>query len=68
MALARKSRGARKSIHQPGWLIFERSFATRPCTVLDLSDSGAKITAGESSPVRTKLRLAFSRDVRTGRP
>jgi hypothetical protein len=65
---ARKTRSARKSVQQPGWLIFEGSFAARPCTVVDLSDSGAKILAGEPSPVRTKLRLAFSRDVRTGRP
>jgi hypothetical protein len=68
MALARKTRGTRKSIQQSGWLIFEGSFAARPCTVLDLSDTGAKISAGDPSPVRTKLRLAFSRDVRTGRP
>jgi hypothetical protein len=66
-ARARKARSSRKSVQQSGWLIFEGSFAARPCTVLDLSDSGAKIEAGEASPVRTKLRLAFSRDVRTGR-
>jgi hypothetical protein len=65
---ARKTRSARKSVQQPGWLIFEGSFAARPCTVVDLSDSGAKILASEASPVRTKLRLAFSRDVRMGRP
>jgi hypothetical protein len=67
-ARARKTRNARRSVQQPAWLIFEGSFAARPCTVLDLSDTGAKIAAGEASPVRTKLRLAFSRDVRTGRP
>ena len=68
MAPARKTRVARKSIQQPGWLILEGSFAARQCTVLDLSDSGAKITAVDPSPVRTRLRLALSRDVRTGRP
>jgi hypothetical protein len=36
--------------------------------VIDLSDTGAKVQAGDPSPVSTKLRLAFSRDVRTGRP
>jgi hypothetical protein len=65
---ARKTRGPRKSIQQAAWLVFDGSFAARPCKVLDLSDTGAKVTASEGSPVRTKLRLAFSRDVRTGRP
>jgi hypothetical protein len=68
LSRARKTRGARKSVQQSGWLIFEGSFAARPCTVLDLSATGAKIQAGDPSPVPTKLRLAFSRDVRTGRP
>ena len=67
-ARARKPRNARRSVQQPAWLILEGSFAARPCTVLDLSDTGAKIAAAEVSPVRTRLRLAFSRDVRTGRP
>jgi hypothetical protein len=67
-ARARGARSPRKSVQQPGWLVFEGSFAVRPCTVRDLSDSGAKIEASEASPVRTKLRLALSRDVRTGRP
>jgi hypothetical protein len=68
LARAKKTRGPRKSVQQPGWLIFEGSFAARPCTVIDLSDTGAKVQSGEPTPVRTKLRLAFSRDVRTGRP
>jgi hypothetical protein len=68
LARARKTRGARKSVRQPGWLIFEGSFAARPCTVIDLSDSGAKIEAVDVGAVPAKLRLALSRDVRTGRP
>ncbi len=68
LARARKTRGARKSVRQPGWLVFEGSFAARPCTVIDLSDSGAKIEAGDAGAVPAKLRLALSRDVRTGRP
>ena len=61
LARAKKTRGPRKSVQQPGWLIFEGSFAARPCTVIDLSETGAKIQSGEPSAVRTKLRLAFSR-------
>ncbi len=67
-ARGRRARSTRKSVQQPGWLVFNGSFAARPCTVLDLSESGAKIEASDPSPVRTKLRLALSRDVRTGRP
>jgi hypothetical protein len=67
-ARSRKSRSTRKSVQQAGWLVFDGSFAARQCTVVDLSDSGAKIETSEASPVGTKLRLAFSRDVRTGRP
>lgn len=67
-ARARKSRSTRKSIQQPGWLIFEGSFAARPCTIMDLSESGAQIEIGDRSAVPRKVRLAFSRDVRTGRP
>ena len=70
MILARKpkTRSTRKSVQHPGWLVFEGSFAARPCTVLDMSDSGARIEVSDPGAVPAKLRLAFSRDVRTGRP
>jgi PilZ domain len=69
MNLARKpkTRSTRKSVQHPGWLILEGSFAARPCTVLDMSDSGARIEVSDPGAVPAKLRLAFSRDVRTGR-
>ena len=69
MALGgRKIRSVRKSVQQPGWLVFEGSFAARPCTVLDMSDSGARILANDSGAIPSKVRLAFSRDVTRGRP
>lgn len=67
LARGRKVRPARKSVQQPGWLVLEGNFAARPCTVLDLSETGAKIRASASTPLHTRLRLALSRDVRTGR-
>lgn len=67
-ARTRGARSARKSVQQAGWLVLEGSFAARPCTVLDLSDSGAKIEIREPPPVHTRLSLALSRDVRSGRP
>ncbi len=67
MAIAAKKRESRKSVSQPGWLTLEGGFAARQCVVLDLSPNGAKIALGSSEPLDAKLRLAFSRDARTGR-
>jgi hypothetical protein len=70
MIFARKprNRSTHKSVQHPGWLVYEGSFAARPCTVLDVSDTGASIELSDPGAVPARLRLAFSRDVRTGRP
>lgn len=67
MAAAAKKREARKSIRQPGWITLEGGFAVRPCVVQDMSSTGAKITIDDPNMLPAKLRLAFSRDARTGR-
>jgi len=67
MAAAAKKREARKSIRQPGWITLEGGFAVRPCVVQDMSSTGAKITIEDPNMLPAKLRLAFSRDARTGR-
>ena len=67
MAGATKKRETRKSIRQEGWITLEGGFAARPCTVEDLSASGAKITIEDLNSLPGKLRLALSRDARTGR-
>jgi hypothetical protein len=67
MALGTKKREARKSLHQPGWITLDGGFAARPCVVQDLSASGAKVTIDDPNTLPAKLRLAFSRDARTGR-
>jgi hypothetical protein len=66
MAITKK-REARKSVRQSGWVSLDGGFAARPCTVLDLSSAGAKITVDDPQAVTAKVRLAFSRDARTGR-
>jgi hypothetical protein len=66
MAITQK-REARKSVHQSGWITLDGGFAARPCTVLDLSSTGAKITVDDPQAVTAKARLAFSRDARSGR-
>ena len=67
MAAAGKKREARKSIQQPGWITLDGGFAARPCVVQDLSSTGAKVTVEDPNALPGKLRLAFSRDARTGR-
>jgi hypothetical protein len=67
MALGTKKREARKSLHQPGWITLEGGFAARTCVVQNLSTSGAKLTVDDQNTLPAKLRLAFSRDARTGR-
>jgi hypothetical protein len=59
-------REARKSVRQSGWITLDGGFAARPCTVLDLSSAGAKITIDDPNAVTAKVRLALSRDARTG--
>lgn len=67
MAKDRNKREARKSVRQNGWITLDGGFAARPCEVLDLSSSGAKLTVVEAVSLGPKLRLGFSRDVQTAR-
>jgi PilZ domain len=67
VAKQHKKRATRKSVQQSAWIVLEGGFAARPCTVIDLSDSGAKIRVDDPSSVNSKLRLSFSRDGRKGR-
>jgi hypothetical protein len=67
MALGSKKRESRKSLHQSGWITLEGGFAARPCVVQDMSTTGAKITIDDPNTLPAKLKLAFSRDARTGR-
>ncbi|PYF03523.1 PilZ domain-containing protein [Rhodopseudomonas faecalis] len=67
MTPIRKKREPRKSVRQEAWITLEGGFAARPCTVLDLSPSGAKIVVEAPQALNSKLRLAFSRDARSGR-
>jgi PilZ domain len=67
MAAANKKREARKSVQQSGWVTLDGGFAARQCVVQDLSSSGARITVDDASVLTGRLRLAFTRDARTGR-
>jgi hypothetical protein len=67
MAKERNKRESRKSVRQSGWITLDGGFAARPCEVIDLSTTGAKLNLADSFSLGPKLRLAFSRDSRTGR-
>jgi hypothetical protein len=67
MALGTKKRESRKSMHQSGWITLEGGFAARPCVVQDMSTTGAKVTIDDPNTLPAKLKLAFTRDARTGR-
>jgi hypothetical protein len=62
-----KKRETRKSLSQPGWITLDGGFAARQCVVKDLSTTGAQVTIDDPNSLPAKLRLAFSRDARTGR-
>jgi hypothetical protein len=69
MALAtKKKREVRKSLRQPGWITLDGGFAARRCVVHNMSSTGARITIDDPNMLPAKLRLAFTRDARTGRP
>ncbi len=65
MALSKK-REARKLLGQPAWITLDGGFAARQCVVADISRTGARITLDEAVALPATLKLAFSRDARTG--
>ncbi|MCG6203601.1 PilZ domain-containing protein [Rhodopseudomonas sp. HC1] len=67
MAKEQNKRDVRRSVRQSGWITLDGGFAARPCEVVDLSKTGAKLTMENAISLGPKLRLAFSRDSRTGR-
>ncbi len=67
MKAGTRKRDPRKSLRRPGWITLDGGFAARPCVVQDMSSNGAKISIEDPNSLPGKLRLALSRDARTGR-
>jgi PilZ domain len=65
---AAKKRDVRRSLQRAAWVTLEGGFATRQCVVHDMSATGAKLSVSDSSVLSGRMRLAFSRDAKTGRP
>lgn len=68
MALfGRKSRKPRKRVDRQAWLVAQGDFALRPCTVVDMSDDGARLTVETAERLPRTFGLTFSRGARSGR-
>jgi hypothetical protein len=66
MAATTRKREPRKRLGKPAWITLDGGFAARKCVVRDISSAGAKIVMDEANSLPAILRLAFSRDARTG--
>jgi len=61
-----KKREGRKLLGRSAWITLDGGFAARQCVVHDISSAGARISIDDATTLPAKLRLAFSRDARTG--
>jgi hypothetical protein len=57
----RKPRPPRRRAHQEAWMAIDGAFAARRCSVLDISEGGAKIRIEDPTFVAPVFRLKFSR-------
>jgi hypothetical protein len=60
-AFGRKSRPPRRKTNQEAWIAIDGAFATRRCSVLDISEGGAKIKVEDSMFVGPVFQLKLSR-------
>jgi hypothetical protein len=64
----RKSREPRRKLNQDGWIKLNGSFATRKCTVIDISRNGASLKIEDPAFMYEKFSLKLSRTEPAGRP
>ena len=57
----RKTRPARRRTNQPAWITVDGGFAARQCTVIDISESGARLRVEDPQFVEPKFQLKFDR-------
>ena len=63
----RKTRSSRRRTTQPAWMRIDGSFATRQCTVIDISEGGAQLRVEDPQFVKPRFHLKFER-TSPGRP
>jgi len=64
----RESRKTRYKTQLGAWLTLDGGFAKRPCTILDLSATGARITVENGNKLGSRIALALTKDVRNLTP
>ncbi len=57
----RKHRPSRRQTNQPAWMTVDDSFAARQCTVVEISEGGAKLKIEDPQFVRPHFQLKFER-------
>ena len=53
----RKTRPTRRRTNQPAWITIDGGFATRPCTVIDISEGGARLRVEDPQFVKPQFQL-----------
>ena len=57
----RKSWPSRRRTNQPAWMTIDGSFATRPCTIVDISEGGARLRVEDAQFLKPHFHLKFDR-------
>jgi hypothetical protein len=57
----RKPRPSRRRTNQPAWMTIDGSFAARQCTVIDISEGGARLRVEDPQFVKPHFHLKFDR-------
>lgn len=62
-----RRKGKRRSFGNEGWVRMDRSFAVRPCKVLEASDTGVRISLDRSEGLTDEFTLLATRSATSGR-
>jgi hypothetical protein len=65
--MKKDQRDRRRSTRIEAWVTLDGSFAKRACTILDVSDTGARVQFHDLPPQSSVLRLVIAGDVRAAR-
>lgn len=60
----RESRKTRHKTQMGVWLTLDGGFAKRPCTIIDLSTTGARLAVENGGKLGSRIALAMTKDVR----
>jgi hypothetical protein len=62
-----KTRATRRRLDKTAWIAAERDFALRPCTIVDISDDGARLRLEDVERLPRHFQLLLSRATREGK-